>query len=543
MTQLTRISLLTSLLLTSVSPLALAAPTPDEATAAQLATKIQASLQTLLPAQFTTPGSELAFAGTTKVTVAGDVYALEIPALHAKTSDGSVDVGVLTGTLTPTDGPGYTFALTLPTPLAVLTRTTSTTTLQVARQSLTGVWQPDLGFLPELHVALGDLAATDKTNNRIATIGEAKLDSSFGVNGTEQMGGTATGSVAAITLFSDTSHEKFLTIDRLEMASRTSDVNAEAVRTLRENLQKLNASDLAQGAPLLMGKVSSLVSSLQGVMGTGEGSFTLTNLAATDSSSGRQPTLWKLPTASLGYATGTNADKTARLSFTYGHDHLSVTPALTGVRADLLPATVGIGFTLDELPVTELAAVMAEAAATTPGAGTKSAVSPPPLGDAIRTKIETVITQYKPTLVVDKVLFGAPALQSLSTGRFTANPAASFYVTGALDTKIAGIDALVTKVSALASPKAAAPGAPQPQGDPEAQGLLMALSMLQGIGQQAADGSRTYHFELGADGSAKMNGTDLAALLGMSMGMGAGGGAGSAPAPAPQTPPSAHRKR
>lgn len=543
MTQLTRISLLTSLLLTSVSPLALAAPAPDEATAAQLATKIQASLQTLLPAQFTTPGSELAFAGTTKVTVAGDVYALEIPALHAKTSDGSVDVGIITGMLTPTDGPGYNFALTLPTPLAVLTKTTSTTTLQVARQSLTGVWQPDLGFLPELHVALGDLAITDKTNNRLATISEAKLDSSFGVNGTEQMGGTATGSVAAITLFNDTSHEKFLTIDRLEMASRTSDVNAEAVRNLRENLQKLDAGDLAQGAPLLMGKVSSLVNSLQGVMGTGEGSFTLTNLAATDSS-GKQPTLWKLPTASLGYTTGTNPDKTARLSFTYGHDRLSVTPALTGVRADLLPTTVGIGFTLDELPVTELAAVMAEAAATAPAATSgKSATPATSSAEAVRAKIEAIITQYKPSLVVNKVLFGAPALQSLSTGRFTANPAASFFVTGALDTKIAGIDALVTKVSALASPKAAAPGAPQPQGDPEAQGLLMALSMLQGIGQQAADGSRTYHFELGADGSAKMNGTDLAALLGMSMGMGAGGGAGSAPAPAPQTPPSAHRKR
>lgn len=541
MTQLTRISLLTSLLLTSVSPLALAAPAPDEATAAQLATKIQASLQTLLPAQLTTPDSELAFAGTTKVTVAGDVYALEIPALHAKTSDGSLDVGGITGTLTPTDGPGYNFALTLPTPLATLTKTTSTTTLQVARQSLTGVWQPDLGFLPELHVALGDLAVTDATNNRLATIGEAKLDSSFGVNGTEQMGGTATGAVAAITLFNDASHEKFLTIDRLEMASRTSDIDATAIRNLRENLQKLDARDLAQGAPLLMGTLSNLVSSLQGMMGTGEGSFTLTNLAATDSSS-KQPTLWKLPTASLGYATGTNPDKTARLSFTYGHDHLSVTPALTGVMADLLPTTVGVGFTLDELPMTELAAVMAEAAATTPGAGTKSAVSPPPLGEADRAKIEAIIARYKPSLVVDKVLFGAPALQSLSTGRFTANPAASFFVTGALDTKIAGIDALVTKISALASPKAAAPGAPQPQGDPEAQGLLMALSMLQGIGQQAADGSRTYHFELGADGSAKMNGTDLAALLGMSMGMGVGGGAGSAHAPAPQTPPPTHRK-
>ncbi len=532
MTQLTRLSLLTSLLLTSVSPLALAAPAPDEATAAQLATRIQDSLKTLLPAQLSTPGSELAFAGTTKVTVAGDAYALEIPALHAQTSDGSLEVGIITGTLTPTDGPGYNFALTLPTPLAVLTKTTSTTTLQVARQSLTGVWQPDLGFLPEMHLDLGDLTVTDKANNQLGTIGTAKLDSSFGVNGTEQMGGTATGSVAAITLFDTTSHKKFLTIDRLEMASRTSEVNAAALKELRENLQKLNTGDLAQGAPLLMGKVSSMVSSLQGVMGTGEGSFTLTNLAATDSS-GRQPTVWKLPTASLGYATGTNPDKTARLSFTYGHDHLSVTPALTGAMADLLPTTVGIGFTLDELPVTELAAVMAEVAAEN-GKSATPAVSPV---DASRAKIESIITQYKPTLVVDKILFGAPALQSLSTGRFTANPAASFYVTGALDTKIAGIDALVTKVAALASPKAAAPGAPQPQGDPEAQGLLMGLSMLQGIGQQAADGSRTYHFELGTDGSAKMNGTDLAALLGMSLGMGAGGGA-----PAPQTAPPAHRK-
>lgn len=109
------------------------------------------------------------------------------------------------------------------------------------------------------------------------------------------------------------------------------------------------------------------------------------------------------------------------------------------------------------------------------------------------------------------------------------------YMTGASDTRIAGLDAFTAKLGTLAAPPANST-APQPQADPEAQGLLMMMSMLQGMGQQAEGGLRTYHFEVGADGSAKMNGTDIASLIGMGMNAGSAETAPPAAAPAQAAP-------
>lgn len=518
--QKTRLPLLSVLLLGTASPLALAAPLPDEATAAQLSEKIQAGLQTMI-APIAGPGAKLDFVGQTKVTAQGEVYLVEIPAMHATLKDAVADIPAMTGTLTPTDGPGYAFTLNLPAPLLTFSDATEALTLQAATRSFTGVWQPGLGSLPEAHIEMGTVSLTNKQNETLMSLTAAKFDNASRIDTANKMSGSASGYVVGLSVFEEKTHNQLVKLDRLDMASQNSNVDADAIKALQEQLQKLNQQESASAPQSLM----QMASSLQSVMGDGQGHIKVTNATFSYYDANKVPTSWSLPTAMMDFESGHNADGTSRLSFSYGHDKLTVTPALTGVMADVLPSKAGFGFTFDKMPLRELAQAIATNVPPAPPPAPalvdgKPAPAPHPtlLSEATHQQITALLNQYKPTFSIDKILFGSRALQSLTTGLFTANTEAKLHMTGTSDTRIAGLDAFTARLGEMTSPPANST-TPQPQADPEAQGLLMMLSMLQGMGQQAEGGLRTYHFEVGADGSAKLNGTDVASLLGMGMGM------------------------
>lgn len=535
--QKTRLPLLSTLLLASTSSLAFAAPMPDEATATQLSSQLQDSLQTLMPANLNAPDTKLDFVGTTKVTVQGDGYLLEIPAMHATMPDATADIPAMTGTLTPTDGPGYAFSLNLPSPLLTFSNADEAMTLQAETRSLSGVWQPGLGFLPEAHLALGTISLTDKAQATIMRTNAVKFDSTYTVANTK-MDGLASGTLLGLAVFDPATHNRLTSLERVDMTSRTANVDAAAIQNLRTMLQKMNPQNAAAAPQGLL----QLASSLQAAMGDGAANVKLTNLMFSYYDANKSPTSWSLPTATMAFESSHNADGTSRISFSYGHDKLTVTPAQTGVIAELLPTRASFGFTFDKMPLSELAKVIAANVppapppAPVPVDGKPAHPAPAPLlSEATHQQVTALITQYKPTLSINNILYGSPAIQSLTTGVFTANTGAKMYMTGASDTRIAGLDAFTAKLGTLAAPPANST-APQPQADPEAQGLLMMMSMLQGMGQQAEGGLRTYHFEVGADGSAKMNGTDIASLIGMGMNAGSAETAPPAAAPAQAAP-------
>lgn len=533
---MTRFTLPIALLLSTTSTLALAAPAPDEATAQKLAGELQSALEARIPPELTAAGFTLTYGGPAKVTVDGDGYLVEMPTIHGTLpgdKQGSFDMGSITGRLTPTDTDAYAFSMTLPTPLATFGNQDSLITAKLVAQEITGVWKPGSPVLPELHATLGGISLTDAAEATLASLRETKLDSVYTPTAENRVNAEMSGYMAGLSIFDTDSRDKIVSLARAEGTAHSANVDLKAIEDIQAAMQNMASNpptDTPEGG---LAFVNSMAENLKNVLsfGAGDAKSTLTDLVITDASGTGAPTVWKLPTASFGATTGMNDDQTHRITFSYAHDRLSVTPTPEDGLGDLLPIKVGFDIDLDKLPLIQLLVAFQSTENEHPSTDGKGTA--PDLSTRLQAKIDAVIAQYKPTLSITKILYGAPGIQSLTTGQFVADPAATHYATGTMDTRINNLDAFVAKLGQLAAPPKAADGQPQPQVSPNLSGVLMAATMLQGFGQQAEGGVRTYHLELNADGSAKVNGTDFGALLGM----GAGAPPAEAPAEAPAAPP------
>jgi|GEM_PF-1043364 len=526
--RLLTLSLASTLLLTVP---ALAAPV-DAATGQKLASDLTALIKSHL-------GEVEGFSlnGDITVTPDGDGYALSIPQLRVKDDDGEAHTAAMTGRITPLSDDEYRYSINMPSPLATMFNSTGIPILSItaAASRLQGVYSMKLNNNMSADMMLSGLRLNDLAKSAtLAEIGGIVYQARNRITG-DKLDMRSTMGMSNIVASIDGKEALHIASVGGSLLNRGMNFAQfqKLEQTIRENRHLL--SDSKGAIPYF----AAIMNDSGKVGGDVAATFFVKDIRVQTPQAGKDQdggATWTLPLLRADLTSTCNAQILCDGGITYRHEGLTTTAHLSDMVAGLLPTTLDLGFMLEKMPQSEIADIAKKYAdlLTTPS---KNEPDEAALYKQAADELLKVTSAAGTTLRFNSVDVASPWINNHTAGAFTVTPDAAFKVTGALDTRINGLDETITKLTALASGgESGSEGGstedknsnkPMAQPDPMLQNALIGLSMLQGFGQQVADANpsaRTYKIEVGADGTVKLNGTDLGAMLGMAGGMGGGMG-------------------
>lgn len=502
------------------------AQTIDEAGAQKLAQQLTAALKTQT-------GFELNGEATVKAD--GDAYLATLPTLTGKNPDGTLVISPIEMRLTPTTEGVYTFTGKLGTPMATMADEAGVPEASVSatEQSLSGTWDmnPDspgssynftasnLTVTKGQDTKLGTIATLAAKNTLLPVVdGKTGGDFNFsltGLNFSEQQGQSGTFNV---------------TLDKVAASGHTAGVDVKAIAATRDNVKQLNDSaipTMAEVQKLLQGFASTPS------IGSGQGyvDISLGNLKVNETK----------PEGSSGVSLGNFAlrldfseapEKLNNMLIAYSHNGLKITGGKPDVTDGVIPSAASFRTEVTNMPIEKLLGLTAGEAAKALDQPAKD-ISATAVGKDIWAEARKEMAAAKTGITVHDISYTAPALASKSTGSFAASAMSIFGASGKLDTRITGMEELLKAVTdSMNAPPAH--DSNQPEAQSNAGGLMMALSMAQGFGRKVegqTPSAYDYALELTPEGSFRLNGMDMGAMMGM--GQQPSGGAPE-PAPVPQ---------
>lgn len=514
---------LAAVLLVSSAPVAWALPPVDEATAAKLAGEMDSVLGSLIPP---TVAGTMKLEGKTEVKPAGEVFTFTLPTVVVDTVAATFRSGAVTGTLTPTDETHYAFTITLPNNLGTFSDIAGTPVMTAAldSQEIKGVWQPGSDLLPELNANLANVVFSHPQSKVTFGVRALAVALRNAVDGSGKMSSTSMTTIRNISAMGPNSN---VTVGEVSFRSATAGVDYAAVKAARAEMRAAlsTATSPAGGSEKLPEILEALSSTGGQYTFSGEISDLVMNY---NTSVIDQAGSWGITKAHFGSEGSTPEAGVANISFSLGHEGLTMRPVPSAAIGSVLPTESKLRVDISRVPVSPLLKLAMDPVGLQAGG---------PAFEAFRTALGQAKTEVKLTELETK----APSLGTVLAGALTGNAQAKFGFAGSLEGKLTGVDELVTKISQMTQTAAQAgtPGAaPVPQEDPAAQGLLMALSVVQTQGTPVPNTSpsvRRYLFELGPEGSFKLNGVDLGMMLGINTQ--AMPPAAAAPAPEVNLPP------
>jgi hypothetical protein len=240
------------------------------------------------------------------------------------------------------------------------------------------------------------------------------------------------------------------------------------------------------------------------------------------------------PAVQIGRATFTQtltslAAPEARYDFRYAQEGVQIRQGLFPYQ-QYFPSQVVVALSAEKIPVQALKQILSNMQLS--GSGL------PNLTPNAANELLAALFQSGATLRIAPIQLVAQALGATLNGQITASAQSPLRAIGSGELVIRGLDGLLREFGIAADQGRAPPAGGRPA--PGAGGMNQMLAMLAALGQQGTgpDGqpTRTYRFELTAEGRLMLNGSDMSALVG---GM-TGTQAPTAPPSTPQqpTPPS-----
>ncbi len=518
--KLSSLTLAAALLVTS-APVAWALPPVDEATATKLAGEIDTALGSMIPP---TAVGTLKLEGKTEVKPAGSAFTFTLPTVVVDTTAATFRSGAITGTLTPMDDTQYAFVLTLPAGLGTFSDIAGTPVMTAAldSQDIKGVWTPGSDLLPELTANLANVVFNQPQSKVSFGIRAVALAMHSAVDGAGKMSSTFVTTIRNVSVMGPNSN---VTVGEIGLRSATAGVDYAAVKAVREEMKAALAT-----ATTPAGGGKKLPEILEALSSTG-GQYTFAGdlsdfVMNYNTSLIDQAGSWGITKAHFNSEGATPEAGAATISFSLGHEGLTMHPVPSPAVGAVLPTASNLQVDISRIPVAALLKLATDPVGMQAG------------GEAFEA-FRKAMGQAKTELRITNLETKAPSLGAVLSGAFTGDAQARFGIAGSLEGKLTGVDELVTKISQMTQAAAQpTPGtaAPVPQPDPAAQGLLMALSVVQTQGTPVPNVSpsvRRYVFALGPDGSFKLNGVDL----GMMLGINAQGAPSSATTPHDMPPP------
>lgn len=428
------------------------------------------------------------FQGDPLVMPAGDRYTVALPAFTLSPGDGeTVDVPSIRLEVTPLADRAYGVTATLPTTVSARGTEGVTGTLSLGRQQFKGVWSSAYESFLKVDASYGDIKVQIPGGEEGLSVHSLTLTEDLTGNG----GSVFSGPSALMVQGLDATDEDGDVVLHLgTLAIETMYTRFDLAR-----LQRLSALGEEAARTKTEPPASKVVELLQGLIGGATFKLTAKEASVYDSESDTTVQL-------DGFTIDSGADgldkPLATASFGVQARGIGIEPAPG--PSDFTPRTMALQISFANVPSEGLIRLFAaQPAAPAPG-------QPPE--DLFATALETLI-KAGAELRIDTLEVATPTLGASMAGAARLAADAVFGGVGTLNASVQGID---TAVKAL-QPK---PGQPQ---DPDAQGALSALTMLQAMGQQAKDAQgkevRRYELVLSPAGQILLNGADMSAMLGL----------------------------
>lgn len=491
-----RSTLLAGIALTGLLALPIAAQAQATTEGAE---EIRLGLKDWIGTSLNQPETGLTFtlSGPIEVAPQGDHYSVTVPASDLKIDPsedgggGTVAIGAINATLTPTPEGWYAATWTLPSQYLITENDgDDQMTLTIDSQASKGVWAPEIQNFMSSDMVLKGIHLVSNKGKEVQIAGfMVKSDS------TEQSAG-----IYDAVMHGEMTGLKALEggvllggLDRLTIDANATGADLEGLAKFQEEMEALEAKyDLDGGGdtpPEFFNDLSTLIASLP-VLFTGvDAQYTLEGLNVDQP--GEQV---KLASTTFGISLTGLGDGASTFGFQASLADLGIAPPPP--FADLIPSDVGVDISLKGIPNAGLMAALNAFAQSATTLGVDAA------GEMAVGQLVQAILQSDSTFEITEISAKTPSMTFEMTGSIKPNAASPFMVAGTAKIAIGGMD---QAIAALA-------------GTPDGQQAVQGLTMLQSLGAQGTDASgapvRTYDVVISEKGDLLLNGTDLKPLLG-----------------------------
>lgn len=492
----------------------------DDATAQKLADTLKKKLDDATGEY----NSVIKFSAPPAGKVEGDHYVVTYGNASIDTkSGGRMEMPGVVVNLKPTENGLYSYDTKIPTPIKFIDKDGKTEIeITIGSQQITGLADINANVYsirPQGTAKIDNIVFKDGAGAEVGRIASVTTDmkTTFAPNGKmdQKLDMAING-----TAVKDPTDKGALAIESIVFKSEMTGIDAAAYEAMQKKAAEVRAATQKGPGPLtpaegkaLTPQLTDLFSMIAKVGGNGRGVFKVTNLTFTGTDKG-QPLSVKLPALLFGGQSVTGANGLYAFNVQYRHDGLEVSPPPNAEVADFLPKTTFVNLQVDNLPLAKLLTLGGEAMATL-----STAENPETMQTAVpdyKAKALALLDEAKTTFKVNDIKYVSRVLAGGMTGALVANQQALFGGVGSFDARILGLDELMASLQAKV---AAAQQAGTPEAAAEAQSAqstAMGLTMIQAMGQQVEGtkvSTRTYKFEVGADGSLKVNGADFGGMM------------------------------
>jgi hypothetical protein len=439
--------------------------------------------------------TSLMLSGPIEVAPSGDHYTLTIPASDLKIDPsedgggGTVAIGPITATLTPTPEGWYAATWTLPSEYVISENDgDDKVTVTIDSQAGKGVFAPEIQNFMSSDIALKGIHVVS-TKDKDVTIAGIILKS----DSTEQAAG-----IYDATMFAELDGLKVTEggvaiggMDKLTLNANAAGADLEGLSRFQDELEALQTKyDLSGEPPAgFFEEFSTLLAGLP-VLFTGiDAKYTVEGV--TIDQPGEQV---QIASTSFGVSLDGLGDGASTFGFQVGLADLGIAPPPP--FADLIPSDVVVDISLKGIPNADLMAALNGFVQSASTLGADAA------GQMAAGQLAQALLMSDSTFEITEISAKTPSMTFDMTGSIKPNAGSPLMVAGTAKIVIGGLDQAIAAVS----------------GTPDGQQMVQALTMVQTLGAQGTDAAgnpvRTYDVVISDKGDLLLNGTDLKPLLG-----------------------------
>jgi type II secretory pathway pseudopilin PulG len=490
------------------------APSQAQSPQQELETMFQGTMEAL-SRHATEMDMSLITEGDLLVEDSGKYFAVTLPHLKVRAESGHyADIGIVAINVMPgQDADQWKMTLAIPSPILIYNeRDTPYISVNINQQNFAGVWSNKIRYFTMINANYRDITVTNLSKSGGLTIPALSMIVDMKEQPNGRWSGPADLRISGLDL-SDGA-DMTLRIEDILMTSSMGDYSFEDALVYIEQIEALNESITADGTVStspenILAFYNLFIDYFGKTFDSADFDIQVKNMVAQRVDKQGNPETFKLGDLSYGVSLSGLLKNELNLGFSFGFADFAMEPNPTdlGPVSEITPDKFVFDISFNKLPFKELADLgrsSIQDISTNPAMGNM-------VGLNAAMMLPQLLTQSGANITLDEVLLANEMYKLAQSGVFTTDLAAQFGFVGNVRTSFHGLD----KVIAFLNENAANP-ALSPEQRKRVSDAIMALSMLQMMGQSETDSNgpyRLYDFVLQKDGQMLMNGTDVRSMI------------------------------
>lgn len=459
--------------------------------------------------------AKLVTEGDIMVEDAGSYYAVTLPHISLEYPEGGrFEIGIIAINAIPGEDKTIKMTVALPTPMTAFNPDgEAVMAASIGRQNLSGIWHEDMRSFTKLKAKYSDIRMQSLEDSTAVLMPKAEAVINLEQNEGGNWSGPLTLDIRELQTFSETG-EAVATFGHIGLNSSVFDYSLDTVMKHEDNMRALTESLQSGDSPSTSSQhITAIYKLVTDVMMNAwdgfENTITVSDMDINVPAKGNEPAEHvTLDQGGFSFDMTGFRDNNVAMRIAFSYEGLSVEPVPEDFSATT-PTDMNFDFNITNVPFSEIVGL----GETTIDAGTKNPQMAQMIGLQALMSIPQLITEAGTKLSIDNSYAGNESYNVLVNGALTADLKAALGATGESTIEVRGLETLIDAYKAQLDD----PDITEAE-EKVIKDNLKKISTLQLIGQQAEDDQgraiRSYKFELGQDGKATLNGTNVQDIMG-----------------------------